>query len=153
MCSSDLKHYYLVTNYNLEQYLLDAIDSIIAQYSDLDIFHTNAVILISDDCSKSTEARETIAGISVQHKNVKYWIQPENLGVGANKSFLLEQVRDMGLKPNDYVTFLDADDMLSTNCMMLRSDAFEQDFTLQAVGGQLHVISKDRKSTRLNSSH
>lgn len=142
-----MKHYYLITNYNLERYLPDAINSIIAQYSDLDIFYKNASILISDDCSKDSSAMFTIQNIGAQHKNVKYWIQEENLGVGANKSFLLEQVRDMGLRRTDFVTFLDADDMLAQNCMQWRSDAFEQDLTIDAVGGQLHLMSNDSFSS------
>lgn len=138
-----VKHFYLITNYNLQQYLPDAFNSIVAQYSDLNIFYENAVVLISDDCSEDPSSEETIQKIRLQHKNVKYWIQEENIGVGANKSFLLEQARDMGLRRQDLVTFLDADDMLSADCMLLRLEALEQDLSIDAVGGQLHLVSKD----------
>ena len=141
-----IKHFYLITNYNLQQYLSDAFNSIVAQYSDLDIFYSNAIVLISDDCSFDASAEALIQKIRLQHKNVKYWIQVENLGVGANKSFLLEQARDMGLRRQDLVTFLDADDMLAQDCMSMRLEALEQDLTLDAVGGQLLLIADDSSS-------
>lgn len=142
-----IKHYYLITNYNLQQYLPNAFNSIISQYSNLDFFYERAVVLLSDDCSTEPGAEEIIQKISLQHKNFKYWIQEENIGVGANKSFLLDQARNLGLKPQDLVTFLDADDMLSQNCMLLRLEAMDQDLNVNAVGGQILLFTEENSNT------
>jgi glycosyltransferase involved in cell wall biosynthesis len=95
---SSLKISVFITSYNQKEYLVEAIDSVLAQTL------TPFEIIIVDDCS-SDGSQDVIETYRRQYPDlIRPFYHAKNLGIPKNKSFALAQVR------GDLVTYLDGDD-------------------------------------------
>jgi len=87
-----------ITSYNQKAYLVQAIESVLAQTRQPD------EILIVDDCS-GDGSQQLIDSYAQRYPSlIRAFCHDKNLGIPLNKSFALEHVR------GDYVTYLDGDD-------------------------------------------
>lgn len=84
--------------YNAEKYLEKTLASVFAQT------YKNIEIVLVDDCSKDKSA-QIIARLKMQHPEIIYFLQPQNMGAGAARNKALE------LASGQYVAFLDSDDL------------------------------------------
>jgi glycosyltransferase involved in cell wall biosynthesis len=94
----------IITSYNQEEYLREAIGSVISQTRKPD------QIIVADDHSTKDNSVETIERYAGQHPG---WIQPlfqkENVGIPQNRN------RALRLVTGDYVAILDGDDRFLPN--------------------------------------
>ena len=84
--------------YNAEKYLKESIESVLSQ-----TYHHIEMILV-DDCSSDNSAR-IIREYQLKSSQIKYYLQPRNMGAGYARNKALELAR------GQYVAFLDADDV------------------------------------------
>lgn len=135
-------HYYLVTCFNNEAYIDDAIDSIRRQYVTLDDFYREARVLIVDDASTDSSPVK-LRALTARHRNILAYENPRNQGIGRNRNFLLDWLSAMPLAPTDFVLFLDGDDLLAKDHIANKMSFFGLEPGLEVVGGQLELFYED----------
>lgn len=86
-----------VTSYNQEEYLVEAIESVLGQ-----TLHASQIIVV-DDCSQDG-SRELISGYASRYAVITPIFHHRNLGVSQARNTALEAVT------GDYVTYVDGDD-------------------------------------------
>lgn len=92
----------VIPTYNRANLLIKALESCINQT------YKNIEIIISDNCS-SDETQEICSAYVNKDSRIKYYRQEENIGIGANAKFLLNQAT------GEYSCVLNDDDYLSDN--------------------------------------
>jgi len=131
----------LMTSYNNELYIGEAIESIINQT------YQNWELLVADDCS-SDRTRSTIDSYS--DERIKTFHNNANLHYLRTRNKLVQYVK------GDYITLLDADDLCSKERIQLQLNAFLEDKNLALCGtlvafinsnGQLLNIDDDKPLT------
>ena len=95
----------IITSYNLEKFLSDAIGSVIKQTID------DFELIIVDDCS--TDNTQEILKHFHNSKNVRFVQPPQNLGLSGARNYGFKYAR------GKYIIYLDADDMLAPNALGL----------------------------------
>lgn len=109
----------IISVYNGERYLAEAIDSVLAQtYQDFEL------ILIDDGSTDRTKE------IIQSYPTIRYFYQ-ENQGVAAARNLGVAQSR------GDYLTFLDADDLWLPEKLALQIEAFAGNPHLDIVTGHI----------------
>jgi glycosyltransferase involved in cell wall biosynthesis len=109
----------IVTVYNSERYLADAISSIVSQ-----TYRPIEVIVIDDG---STDGSAAIAG---SFPEARYYFQP-NAGPGAARN------RGVELSQGSFLAFLDADDVWTKEKLARQMAAFENNPSLDMVFGEV----------------
>lgn len=84
--------------YNAEKYIEEAIRSVMAQTV------TDWELVVIDDCS-TDGTREVIKGLCAEEARIRYYENPENLGVAKTRN------RGLDLAKGEYVALLDSDDV------------------------------------------
>lgn len=87
-----------IPTFNQAPFLIQAIESVLAQT------HSNISILVSDDAS--TDDTPVLMKQYENHPQIRYYRQPQNLGISANNNWLLSQPQ------TEYIIRLDSDDLL-----------------------------------------
>jgi Glycosyl transferase family 2 len=128
--SSGLSVDIIVNNHNYGQFLVDCIDSALAQT------HPNVKVIVVDDGS-TDESREILAG----YRDTTEVVLKDNGGQASafNSGF----VRSRG----DVVIFLDADDLLRPNAAALAAEAFAGDAEVTKVQYRMEVVDEDGRRT------
>lgn len=88
----------IIPIYNAERYLSRTLESVFSQT------YKNIEIILVDDCSKDNSVH-IINDYKQQHSEIKYFLQPKNMGAGAARNKCLE------IATGQYVAFLDSDDL------------------------------------------
>jgi glycosyltransferase involved in cell wall biosynthesis len=91
-----------IPTYNQAQYLVESVGSACRQT------YPNVEVWVSDDCS-TDETSEVMAELCQQFPQVRYYRQPNNLGMVANNSWILSQ------PTTEFIVHLDSDDVLKPN--------------------------------------
>jgi glycosyltransferase involved in cell wall biosynthesis len=94
----------IVPSFNKEKYISETIDSVISQT------YFSWEMLIIDDVS-TDKTIEIISSYSLNDKRIHLHVNPENKGANYSRNFGLKQAL------GKYIIFLDADDLLSVNCI------------------------------------
>lgn len=137
-----MRHHYLVTTYNHERFLAETVASIRAQYLTLEDFRQQASVLIIDDASlDGTPA--LLRELASTHPNIQVRLNDVNQGVGLNRNFLLNWLCAGPLAADDFVLFVDGDDLLTPTHVKDKLALFRAEPHLQCVGGQLEVFYED----------
>lgn len=116
----------IITLYNYDQYIADCLRSCLEQTYD------NIEIWVIDDHSTDNSFRIADRFRS-EYKNVFLWRHFRNKGIGASKNTGIMNSKGM------YITFLDADDMLTKRSIELRVKAMEK-HNLDMVHGYAYKI-------------
>jgi len=124
----------IVTCYNLERYLLDALASVLSQTM------KDYELLVVDDHSDDPMAvqRACIQG------EAKHLRTPHNLGLSGARNFGFSHASGR------YVLFLDADDMLEQNALDTLSNALDRDPGIHIAYGSLDVMAHDGSNRQRN---
>jgi glycosyltransferase involved in cell wall biosynthesis len=91
-------------------------------------------IVVYDDAS-SDETPQVVA--SVADARVRYFRQPRNVGISANRNSCLAVAR------GEYLAWLDADDVYEPDMLAVQSAVLERNPTVGLVHGAHHVIGAD----------
>jgi len=126
----------IVTNYNLEKYLEDCLDSVLNQsFSDYEC-------LIVDDCS--TDNSLDVIELYNPHKQFSYLKTPQNTGLSGARNFGFKHAR------GKHIIYLDADDMLAPNALEILSTELDKDQSIHIAYGHLDTISDDGTNQKRN---
>lgn len=131
----------IITSYNLEKYLPNAIHSVLEQkFNDYEL-------LVVDDCS--TDSTWQIAR-SIQNENpdikIQYLKPSKNLGLCGARNYGFQKAQ------GKYIIYLDADDMLVSNTLELLSNELDKDRSIHIAYGHLDLISDDGTNQRRNAN-
>lgn len=120
-----------ITSYNQKHYLIDAIESVLAQ-----TLRPSQVIII-DDCS-TDGSQEVIAGYAARYPELVTPIFHErNLGIARTRSDALQAVT------GDYVTYVDGDDRFLPTKLEKEASKVDQDRHVQIVYSNFYYIAPD----------
>jgi glycosyltransferase involved in cell wall biosynthesis len=104
----------IITSYNQKDYLIEAIESVLAQT--VPCFE----LIVADDCS-ADHSQEVIEDYARRYPDlIRPFLHPKNLGIPRNRNFALERVR------GDLVSILDGDDRFASNKNEKEVEAFER---------------------------
>jgi glycosyltransferase involved in cell wall biosynthesis len=126
----------VVTAYNLGQYVLDAVSSVMAQTMD------DYELLIVDDCS-TDETQVKVADLDKVGR-IRYLRTPQNLGLAGARNYGWQHAR------GKYILFLDADDMLAPNALDILSTALDRDSSIHIAYGALDTMAADGTARKRN---
>jgi len=121
----------IVTNYNLEKYLPDTLESVKNQTDH------NWECIIVDDASPNSE------GVNIANG---YAAKDDRFRVIVNKSNVyLAEARNIGIREakGKYILPLDADDMLMPETLQMLGDALDTDRTIHVAYGNVKFIEED----------
>lgn len=135
-------HFYLVTTYKHANYFPAMLASIRQQYASKPEYDLNARILVIDDASPD-ETATVLLDTARSNPNVEVFVNPVNRGVGHNRNFLLNWLSSRSPATNDFVLFVDGDDILPEGSLGTKLRVFNVDPELQVVGGQLGLFFDD----------
>lgn len=135
-------HFYLVTTYNHQPFIAQAIESIVHQYRDHAEFARRAEIFVVDDASLDGTPAE-LERLAKLHHNIRLHFNSQNQGIGKNRNFLLDWLYGQVVTAEDHVIFLDGDDMLAKQHLHHKLRLFTRDPDLEVVGGQLQLFYMD----------
>jgi glycosyltransferase involved in cell wall biosynthesis len=135
-------HFYLVTTYNHVHYFPKMLASIRRQYATKQEYDRNARILVIDDASPD-ETGKLLRETARANRNIEVFLNPTNRGVGHNRNFLLNWLSSRSPSPDDFVLFVDGDDVLPEGSIERKLSVFDTDPTLEVVGGQLGLFFGD----------
>lgn len=125
----------IIRNYNLEEYLEDAINSCVGQ---LDSQQDELIVL--DDCStdNSKEVFDSVkSSIFDGPHNIK-WVQtPTNLHLAGAQSYGIEH------SEGEYIVLLDADNMLAPNMIDTLKEALDNDRKIDIAYGRIRFVKPD----------
>ncbi len=123
----------LIPAYNADKYIKDAILSASRQADETDL-----EILVCNDASTDNTA-EIVRSLSHQIKSLRYFEQPENMGVSTARNRLLEE-----LSPKSkYVAFLDADDLFFYNALQNSMELLHQNPKADYAFGKFQVVKSE----------
>ena len=129
-------HHYLLTSYNHAAYIEDCLASICALYADQSDFQAQARLWLLDDAS-CDDTWLRLQALQPRYANLKLYRNAQNLGVGATRNRLLDYWRRSHPAADDFLVFVDGDDLLTTASLHSRLALFQAEPALDAVGGQL----------------
>lgn len=132
-------HFYLVTTHRHESFVGALLESLRNQYTSLTEFHQTARVLVVDDAS-SDGTVPVLRSFADKNPNVEVFVNPRNKGIGYNRNFLLNWFSSLSPSAQDFLLFVDGDDLLPKGSMDTRLAVLEADPSLQVVGGQLGVF-------------
>lgn len=120
MSKADYKYKFsfVMPVYNVENYLAETIESVLAQTMD---FEENVEIILINDGSPDNSEEVCLRYQQQFPENIKY-IKQKNQGVSAARNRGIEEAR------GKYITFLDSDDKLSPDTLQEVYDFFEQNY-------------------------
>lgn len=128
----------LIPAYNCEKYIREAVESVINQT------YKNIEIIICNDCS-TDETFDILLNVEKQDSRIKIISNEINLGYLRTFNKLLRCAN------GQYISFLDADDFLSSDKIDLQRKAFEGNPNLGLVGCNYAAISTDGNLVRKSS--
>lgn len=119
----------IIPLYNAEKYIKETIESVLKQD------YENIELIVIDDGSKD-HSKEVV--LSIKDDRIRY-IHQENAGVSV--------ARNNGFKESkgEYLAFLDADDVLTTDCISKKIERFKEDDELGLVHGDMQVVDDQTK--------
>lgn len=135
-------HHYLVTTFNNERYLAAALKSIRQQYATQADFLRDARVLVVEDCS-TDDTRAVLELLASANPNVLAHFNIRNQGIGRNRNFLLDWLYSMPVSDEDFVLFVDGDDLLTPTHMADKLALFARAPEVAVVGGQLELFYED----------
>jgi glycosyltransferase involved in cell wall biosynthesis len=119
----------LMTIYNSENYLAEAIESILAQtYSDFEF-------LIIDDAS-TDRSPQILTEFALRDPRIQHEILPKNRGIGANRNTLLQ--RAVG----EYIAIMDSDDISIPERLALQIAYLDEHRECAVVGGHNLILNE-----------
>lgn len=139
----------IITSYNNEQFLQEAVSSVIRQEMKVD------EILIADDCSQDN-SRELISTLANEYSQIKPIFREHNLGVAANRDLAVKEAR------GKLVTTLDGDDFFFPHKISREFSAMEKNncaiaySNIQRVNSSSEIIKinqEKRNNTLSRFSH
>jgi glycosyltransferase involved in cell wall biosynthesis len=116
----------LMTSYNRERYIVDAIESVLAST------YGNFELIIIDDCS-TDNTYEIALKYATKDKRVKVYLNAENLGDYPNRN------KAAGYASGKYLKYVDSDDMIYPHGLQVFVDCMEK-FPSAALGFGYHKI-------------
>ncbi len=126
-----------ITSYNQKKYLVEAVESVLAQT--LKPFE----IIIVDDCS-TDGSREIIESYAYTHpKLIRPFYHERNLGIGKNKAFAQKQAR------GEWLTYLDGDDRFLPEKLEMEFKTLQQHPDSKVVYSNFYSINEEGKRSRL----
>lgn len=120
----------LVAAYNEEQHLAECLDSLIGQS------YQNLQIVVIDDCSTDSTP-QIIKEYAVRDKRILPLKMPSNCGPAKARNYGLLQ------STGDYITMVDADDVLSANAIESALNCFDSNPDTSCVLFDLQYLYKD----------
>lgn len=124
-----------ITSYNQRAYLIEAIESVLAQSQLPD------EIIVADDAS-TDGSQKVILDYARQYPGlIRYVFQDQNVGFPANKSDALRQVR------TDLVTWLDGDDRYLPQKLEREVEAYKQRGEVSVIYANLYYIDPSGRRT------
>ena len=139
----------IVTSYNLEHFLGEALTSVAEQTM------TDWECLIVDDCS--TDATSALAKRWTEDQTARkadfttkadprfrYVKTPENLGLSGARNYGWQHAK------GKYILFLDADDLLAPNALDILSNALDRDASVHIAYGSLDTMAQDGTQRKRN---
>ncbi len=139
-------HHYLVATYRQAPFIAAALESIRAQYASHDAFGREARVLVLDDASPDTTP-EVLQAWAAHHPNIAVRRNLANLGASRTRNRLLDWWRNTQPQTDDFILFVDGDDLLAENSLHIKLTAFAAAPALQVVGGQLGWFSGSEAHT------
>jgi glycosyltransferase involved in cell wall biosynthesis len=116
-------------SFNKAKYITESVNSVINQT------YTNWELLIVDDYS-TDESQELIKSFASKFDNIKAYFNPENKGANYCRNFGIENAN------GSYIVFLDADDLLTTQCLEGRMNVMNENNTLDFCVFTMGVFNK-----------
>jgi glycosyltransferase involved in cell wall biosynthesis len=133
----------LIPVYNSERYLAECLDSILAQdFRDYEI-------LIADDGS-TDNSRELIKAYAAKDARIRWWQNPQNLGLTQNHNACLREAR------GEFIKFVHQDDTFLQPSVLARMvEILQQDATVSLVGTGSNLIDEQGRvlAVRNNFHH
>lgn len=120
--------------YNAEKFIREALDSVLQQTYD------NWELLIYNDFS--SDKSENIIKEYINDTRVKYFYGNKNIGAFKAKNYLINKAH------GDFITFLDADDLMNTKRIELQLDRMTNDEKLGMVGCQVLYVNEKKEILR-----
>jgi len=125
----------VVPLYNYAHYIEANIRSVLSQT------HTDWELVIVDDASKDDPARVIMPYVN-NHANIHFYQLPKNKGYSHAKNYAIERTR------GDYITTIDADDLLTPDSLKNRLAALEAHPRADWVHGRAMVFSDNPKNAK-----
>ena len=125
----------IIPVYNKERYLGETLSLVDKQQED------DLEVIIIDDCSEDHSMDIITDFASNTKKQVKVIQNDQNMGVAYNRNMGVEESK------SEYITFLDADDLLDKNFMSIMLEKADQYPNVDYICG-LHVPFKEQLSSR-----
>jgi glycosyltransferase involved in cell wall biosynthesis len=116
-------------SFNKAKYISESVNSVMNQT------YTNWELIIVDDCSND-ESQELIKSFASKYDNIKAYFNPENKGANYCRNFGIENAN------GSYIVFLDADDLLTTQCLEGRMNVMNENDTLDFCVFTMGVFNK-----------
>ena len=134
MQANDYRISIIITSYNKRDFLIEAVDSVIAQ-----TFRPHEII-IADDCS-SDGSRETIQAYVTRYPGwIKGIYQEKNVGIPANRNSALRAVS------GNYVGILDGDDLFLPSKLEKQVAALRANLEAKVVYSNFRRVEEDGKT-------
>ena len=125
----------IVTVHNLEDYIADCLDSLLAQTE------ADWECIVVDDCSEDN-SREAALRFAEVDDRIKVITTPRNLGLSGARNYGFEHATGR------YILPLDADDMLDRPALELLANALDGDPFIHIAYGHLDLIGEDGSGRR-----
>lgn len=124
----------IVTNYNLDEYLNDCLDSVERQTD------SNWECIIVDDASPNPRGKDIVRGYASRDPRFKL--------VANEKNVYLAEARNVGIRAAQgrYILPLDADDMLAPNAVKLLADALSNNRSIHVAYGNVMFVNDDGRT-------
>lgn len=116
-------------SFNKAKYIAESVNSVINQT------YTNWELIIVDDYS-TDESQELIKSFASKFDNIKAYFNPENKGANYCRNFGIENAN------GSYIVFLDADDLLTIQCLEDRMNVLNENNTLDFCVFTMGVFNK-----------
>lgn len=123
----------ITTTYKHEHFIKDTIESILAQTL------TDWELLIWDDSPDNLTRNIIQTYISKFPDKIKAWHHSPNKGIVSNMNFLLDKV----CKDSEYITFLEGDDMFTSDNLKKKVNIFRSYRNISIVYSDLSFIDKN----------
>jgi glycosyltransferase involved in cell wall biosynthesis len=116
-------------SFNKAKYISESVNSVIDQT------YSNWELIIVDDYS-TDESQELIKSFASKYDNIKAYFNPENKGANYCRNLGVENAN------GSYIVFLDADDLLTTQCLEGRMNVMNENDTLDFCVFTMGVFNK-----------
>lgn len=135
-------HHYLIPTYNDGRYVHAALASIRAQYPSQALYLHHARILALDDGSTDGTAA-ILDRLAARVPNLHVRHNARNLGIARTRNELLDRLYAAPMARDDFVLFVDGDDVLSPGHLANKLALFARHPALDAIGGQVELFYED----------